>query len=167
MKLLLYIMFNLLLSYKNVILARHRSLNIFKKNSFKMRENIELKNVKDLYACGSLSCQIIEEFTISQNNTFNCNEQNIGIEFYLYTANKSKEAMFGYISTGYRARILDQQSYSKTCMRLKRLRLYHLTLDKENYLIFFMLGTSSMNIFHLLFLTTVLMLSMKLRKKNS
>ena len=157
MKINLFILFYFVILNKFTH-ARHRSLNIFKKNSLKMRENIELKNVKDLYACGSISCQIIDEITISQNNSFNCHEQNIGIEFYIYSANKSKEAMFGYISTGYRARILDQQSYSKTCFRLKRSRLHNKNfLEKkiiENYFLLFQ-GTSSMSIFHLLFLTKV------------
>ena len=113
-------LFIVLLLNDKVSYARHKSINIFKRSSVKMRDNIELTNVKDLFICGSQACKIVEEFRVNNNNTFNCHEQNIGIDFYVYSANKTKEFMFGYISTGYRARILDQQSYSKTCMRLKR-----------------------------------------------
>ena len=108
--------------YKN-----HKSINIFKKNSPKIRETFEIKNVRDLFACGSESCTIVREFSLNQNNTFSCYELNVGIEFKVNEINVipvKQITMFGYLTVGFRARVLDTQKITKACPRIKKYNLY-------------------------------------------
>ena len=96
--------------------------NIFKKNAFKTKETFEIKNVRDLFACGDNVCTIIEEFNISQNNRYSCHEQTLGIDFKVDDTSSPKKSVtaYGYLSMGFRTRILDKKKITKSCPRFKK-----------------------------------------------
>ena len=98
-----------------------RNVNIFKE-IFNAQEKSKdypeiVKNVKDLFICGTTICEIVDEFSISSNNTFNCFEKYVGINLNLKSNNQS---FYGFLGSGYRAKVLENQVYSKKCSYLKR-----------------------------------------------
>ena len=110
-----------------------RNVNIFKDSiqNSKIHDSELIKDVKDLFVCGTYVCEKVQEFEISLNNSFSCFEEYLAIDYFLKSANIT---LHGYLKSGYRARVLDNQLYTKTCNKFKK--YYLIFFNSINNIIF-------------------------------
>jgi hypothetical protein len=95
--------------------------HIFSKNTIEgVHKKLTTINHSNLIVCGDETCQIIKKYSIAENNTFNCFDENIMIIFELLVQNKTKIQYNGYLQPNHDKLVVDKQAKSEVCRKIKR-----------------------------------------------
>jgi hypothetical protein len=117
---------NIMGSYSNV---KHQEL---KRSNYiphhHQQGNSEIQKVRTIF-CSEINCELIEEFKVADNNTLDCYEKYLGIEFTIPIMNVHKNdtenlPVYAYLSDEATIQsfnvLSDTQEYSNTCSRIKK-----------------------------------------------
>jgi hypothetical protein len=95
--------------------------HIFSKYSIEgVYKKTTIINHSNLIVCGDDSCHIIKKYTIAENNTFNCFEENLFIIFDLSSNNKTKLSYSGFLQPNNEKILVDKHTKSESCRKIKR-----------------------------------------------
>ena len=72
-----------------------------------------------LIVCGEDTCQIIKKYTIAENNTFDCFDENLLISFELVANNRSKITYNGFLMPNTKI-VVDKQIRTEFCKKIRR-----------------------------------------------
>jgi len=76
-----------------------------------------------IIACDSDYCELIKQFNTSENNSFDCFEENILISFWFHINNQTIDT-FGYLTQGNRGLIETKQQASFICKKIRKYNYY-------------------------------------------
>lgn len=88
------------------------------KHNDKGLKKVQIKDVKNAFICQKTICELVEEFKISYNETPNCYDQNLPIDFMI-TIDSVKQETFGYLQQKIPL-ISKHQSTTNYCQHIKR-----------------------------------------------
>lgn len=73
----------------------------------------------NIIACDSNNCEVVKQFTTSETNSFDCNEENLLISFKFKINNQTVDT-FGYLTQGNRGLIESTQITSNYCRKIRK-----------------------------------------------
>jgi hypothetical protein len=83
-----------------------------------------------LIVCGEDTCQIIKKYTIAENNTFDCFDENLLISFELVASNRSKITYNGFLMPNTKI-LVDKQIRTEFCKKIRRFIIFYFSVSKQ------------------------------------
>ena len=93
------------------IFSRYTVESVHKKTSMIHHSN--------LVVYGDETCQIIKKYSVAENNTLDCFDENLMIVFEIIASNRSKVTYNGFLQPNNKF-VFDKQTKSEYCKKIKR-----------------------------------------------